>query len=210
MRRFLVLLLVLGGCDQALGIGPTEPPVWEDDPFDGLIPGLLIGQNGWVHGPDRGSPVVRDGALVIDAAGDETINVGKDVRHQAGGRHVLSLRVRVDGDVIDDSLAKLEVRNQATDTRNKLLQIYFGRSMRVTYGSAGAVTETLLEAAQPGVWYAIRCELDLTAPSADIYVDDRLVAGDDVDGTAVTGLSLSAWDLAGAVTLDDLHGTAVP
>jgi len=210
MRLLLVVLLVLGGCAEVLDIGPTESPVWEDDTFDALVPGLLVGQNGWVHGPDRGSPMVRDGAVLIDADGDETVNVGKDLRHQTSGRHVLSLRVRVDGDPMEDTLAKLEVLNEATGERNKLLQVFFGRSMRITYGSSGAATETLLEAVQSGVWYTIRCELDLTARSADVYVDDSLVAGDVVEGAAVTGLSLSAWDRAGSVTLDDLHGTAAP
>src|SRR5262245_37177374 len=141
-------LLVVAACGtEERQIESALEVVWEDDPSDNLELGALDGQNGWARVPDRGSAevVTYSGAnrvLKIAAAGsgDESVIImGKPIDPQSSGNHVLELDVRVDNPRLA-SLAKIEVDTNPRDGEvgkwaNKKFQIYFGSSMRITYGA---------------------------------------------------------------------------
>jgi Tol biopolymer transport system component len=200
------------------GAGGPAPVVWEDDPFDGLIPGELDGQGGWTRAaPDRASAIVSPSAgggnhLLIDAGPDETIVMDKNVPDQAGGQHVLSVRVLVEaphpGCAFFDSLAKIEVRTVPSGGWEKKFQLYFGsRSMRINYGPSPYDAVTIVPQTQLGHWYTIQVFIDLDTERADVRVDGTLAAqGVAIHPGPIVDLGLSGWDLPGYVLLDDLRG----
>lgn len=185
------------------------PVVWENDPFDGLAPGALSGQNGWVD--VRASPQVVDDqgegmVLRVDPTSGATVVVTKDVPDQRSGLHRFEFDVMVEG-ASEASLAKIEVQTTPNGGWDKKFQIYFGASVRANYDPSGAAA-SLISTVQMGRWYHIRCEIDLGAGSFDVWVDGALVAsGVPMHPGPITSLALSGWDLSGSVSLDDLMGS---
>jgi hypothetical protein len=189
---------------------PTPlPVVWEDDTFDRLAIGPLNGQNGW--------RAVRDSPQVIPFAGmgnvlkvnpgpDRTIIIGKDVPDQGAGRHIFEFDVMVSG-ASEASLAKIEVQTNPNAGWDKKFQVYFGSSMRINYNRSGGA-QTIVSSTGSGRWYHIRFELDLNTGNVDVWVDGSLAAsGIPMHPGPIISLSISGWDRAGEVYLDNLLGS---
>jgi uncharacterized membrane protein len=199
----------------AIQVKPTtdNPPAftWEDDKFDGLTAGPLNGKNGWVlAAADRASAIVKssDGGgnlLEIDPGTNATIVMNKNVPAQANGLHSLSLRVRVT-DATEASLARIEVNTDPNTGWTKKFQVYIGNSMRVNHAKTGE-TVTFVSATQMGRWYALRFDMDLDKGLLEVWVDGSLAADNlKMHPGPILFLSLSGWDRAGAVSIDDLLG----
>jgi hypothetical protein len=195
-------------------ITPTSSPtplpiVWEDDPFDPLAVGPLHGKNGWRA--VRDSPQVvrflgRGKVLKVDPGPGRTIIIGKDVPDQSSGRHRFEFDVMVSG-ATEASLAKIEVQTYPNSGWDKKYQLYFGSSMRINYSGTGAA-QTIVASTISGRWYHIRIEMDLNTGSADVWVDGSLAAsGIPMHPGPIASLSISGWDRAGEVYLDNLRGS---
>lgn len=136
----------------------------------------------------------------------------KNVPDQAGGQHVLSVRVLVEaphpGCAFFDSLAKIEVRTVPSGGWEKKFQLYFGsRSMRINYGPGRYDAVTIVPQTEPGRWYTIQVFIDLNTEKANVWVDGALAAqGVAIHPGPIVDLGLSGWDLPGYVLLDDLRG----
>jgi hypothetical protein len=129
----------------------------------------------------------------------------KDVPDQSNGRHVFSFRVKVSG-ASEASLAKIEVQTAEYTGWTKKFQIYFGKSMRVVYSPSNG-TVFFVPATEMGRWYDLRFEIDFSTGTLDIWVDGSLTAaGVPMHPGPLVSLSISGWDRAGRVWLDDLLG----
>src|SRR3990172_614711 len=191
--------------------------LWEDDPFDNLVLGLLDGQSGWGRAaPDRASPVVttdpiapsRGQVLEIDAAPDETIVMGKDVPDQTSGRHIFSVWVKVTGTATQPSVAKIEIGTDPSTGWTKKFQLYFGSSMRVNYSPSGAAAIIVPDTIS-GRWYYISADIDLDTNLLDVWVDGQPMASNiPIHPGPITDLGISGWDRGddSAVLLDYLKG----
>jgi hypothetical protein len=183
--------------------GPPVPVPWEDDPFENLVPGPLAGQSGWIA--TGASPVVSAGSLLIDPLAGQTIQVGKDVVDQTAGRHRVTLRVQATTPG-GASMAKLEIQSDPATGWDKLCQVFVGSHVRVNYDPNGAAA-VVVPATVSGQWYALTLDIDLNNHRLDVYVDNVLVAPQlPIRTGPLTRLSISGWDLAGAVRFDDLRG----
>jgi hypothetical protein len=188
---------------------PTARVVlWEDDRFDSLTTGPLHGQNGWLNGQASAQviPFEEGGKILeIDPGPGATINMGKNIAKQTGGIHRFEFRVMVTG-ATEPSLAKIEMRTNASAGWDKKFQLYFGSSMRVNYNPSGAATN-IVPSTQMGHWYHVRCDMDLDSGRMDVWVDGvKVASGIPMHPGPIVGLSLSGWDRAGAVFLDNLLG----
>jgi hypothetical protein len=130
----------------------------------------------------------------------------KNVPKQSSGQHRFEFDVMVT-DATEASLAKIEIRTHANAGWDKKFQLYFGSSMRVNYSPSGAASN-LVTSTEMGHWYHIRCDMDLDNGTLDIWVDGAKVAsGISMHPGPIVGLSLSGWDRAGTVYLDNLVGS---
>ena len=202
------------------GLGPSSRPVtfvvgggaaeWERDDFEGLFMGPLHRQNGWFS--SGASPQVvldpsRGQVLMIDPFGTKSVSVSKDVPDQHSGQHMLEFDVRVTG-ASQASMAKIELKTNANNGWDRKFQVYFGSSMRVNYSRTGAAA-TFVPATQMGRWYRIRLEMNMNTGLLDVWVDESLGASDlPMHPGPITGLSLTGWNRAGAVYLDNLLGVS--
>jgi hypothetical protein len=152
--------------------------------------------------------VVAEGSgkiLQIDPAPGQTIIMGKDVPDQSNAKHVFSFRVKVTG-ASEASLAKIEVQTAQYTGWTKKFQIYFGSSMRVNYSPSGGAV-LIVPTTVRGRWYDVRCEIDFDTGLLNVWVDGSLaVAGISMHPGPIISLSVSGWDRAGRVWLDDLLG----
>jgi hypothetical protein len=184
------------------------PVIWEHDPFDNLSIGALNGQNGWRKVQASAKVVASDEGgkiLLIDPNSNVTINMEKNILNQSSGQHRIEVDVMVNG-ATEASLAKIEVRTHANAGWDKKFQIYFGSSMRVNYSPSGAATN-FVPSTQMGRWYHLRFDMDLDSGKMDVWVDGTKVAsGITMHPGPIVGLSLSGWDRAGSVYLDNLFG----
>jgi hypothetical protein len=192
-------------------ISPTHTPtpvVWEEDTFDTLPTGALIGKNGWRKVQASARVVASDGGgnlAMIDPSPNMTIVMDKNVPKQSEGQHRFEFDVMVEG-ATEASLAKIEMRTNTSAGWDKKFQLYFGSSMRVNYSPKGAATN-IVPATKMGHWYHIRCDMDLDTGKMDIWVDGtKVVSGIPMHPGPIRGLSLSGWDRAGMVSLDNLVG----
>ncbi len=197
--------------EKIFNFKPIDPIAWEDDNFDRLAPSTpLDGQNGWrrtASSDQAGAMVIPDMAgniLKIETASRKTITLDKDVPDQASGRHTFKLRAKVSG-ATSASVAKLELKTTPSGGYDKKFQIYFGNSMRINYNKTA--TTTLVNSTVMGQWYELRCEMDLDAGLFNVYVDNKLIAGNlKMHPGPITALSLTGYDRNGAVYLDDFLG----
>jgi hypothetical protein len=159
----------------------------------------------------RDSPQVvrflgRGKVLKVDPGPGRTIIIGKDVPDQSSGRHRFEFDVMVSG-ATEASLAKIEVQTYPNSGWDKKYQLYFGSSMRINYSGTGAA-QTIVASTISGRWYHIRIEMDLNTGSADVWVDGSLAAsGIPMHPGPIASLSISGWDRAGEVYLDNLRGS---
>jgi hypothetical protein len=197
--------------------------VWEDDPFDPLALGPLDGQNGWASLPERGSAEVvayAGGKRLKIAATDEgpVIIMGKSITPHSTGRHVLELDVEIENPALA-SLAKLEVDTyprpgETGKWANKKFQVYFGSSIRITYG-AEPVELILVPNTQANSLYRLRFDIDLVQERVSAWVGaDRRGSSLPMGAGPLVGLGLSGWDRTDEVTgpvgpvyLDNLRGS---
>jgi hypothetical protein len=204
----VLVSLALGGCDDLLGFGPTEEVVvWEDDSFD-LRDGPLSGQNGWTA--ELCSPEVRAGAVRL--TNDEGTNdqgtlceAHKDVPVQVAGRHRLTAQVRVDRfatEAEDKTLARLRINTDPFVTDEQTLQIYVGRTIRVTYAAIVRFEVTT----EVSTLHEVSIDIDLATSDVAIAVDGVAGANFRIDAWRILGVTLSGWDLGGEVYLEDLRG----
>ena len=205
----IVFALALVGCADLLGIGPTEEVVvWEDDSFDDLRDGPLAGWNGWSTGSC--SLGVRSGALQLTPTGGELCEADKNVPVQTGGRQRLTAQVRISRFAIergDDTLARVRIRTEPVVEDKKTLQLYVGRSIRASYGAGDEVVQPMLvRATQLETHYELSVDIDLATGDVAVSVDDVEAATFHVDATAITGLTLTGWNLGGEVYIEDLRG----
>jgi hypothetical protein len=189
---------------------PTaQSDLWEDDSFDSLTIGPLHGQNGWWSGQASAQVIPFGGGgkvLEIDPNPDTTINMNKNVAEQQSGVHRFEFDVMVNG-ATEPSLAKIEIRTNASAGWDKKFQLYFGSSMRVNYSPSGAAIN-ILPATQMGRWYHIRCDMNFNSGKMYVWVDGaNAAAGIPMQPGPIVGLSLSGWDRAGTVYLDNLLGS---
>ena len=190
-------------------VPPPVPDLWENDSFDLLTTGSLHGQNGWVKGQASAWVIpIDDGGkiLEINPDPDATINMSKYVPRQDTGTHRFEFDVMVTG-ATEPSLAKIEIRTHTNAGWDKKFQLYFGSSMRVNYNPSGAAVN-FISTTQMGRWYHIRCDMNLDGGKVNIWVDGaNVVSGIPMHPGPIVGLSISGWDRAGAVYLDNLLGS---
>ena len=195
--------LALGGCEGLLGFGPTEEVVvWEDDSFD-LRDGPLDGQNGWTT--VRCSPEVRAGVVRLTTTEGPLCEAHKDVPVQDAGRHRLTAQVRVDRFATegeDKTLARLRINTDSLVPYDHTLQVYVGRTIRVTYATIVRFEVTTVLA----TLHDVSIDIDLATSEVAVAVDGVAGANFRVDAGRILGLTLSGWDIGGEAYLEDLRG----
>jgi hypothetical protein len=195
-------------------ISPSPTPtaqsgLWEDDGFDFLTIGPLHGQSGWQNGQASAQVIPFGGGgkvLEIDPNLGTTIKMSKNVVMQQSGVQRFEFDVMVN-EATEPSLAKIEMRTNANAGWDKKFQLYFGSSMRVNYSPGGAAIN-IVPVTQMGHWYHIRCDMNFNSGRMYVWVDGaNVAAGIPMHPGPIVGLSLSGWDRAGTVYLDNLLGS---
>jgi hypothetical protein len=107
----------------------------------------------------------------------------------------------------EPSVAKIEIQTNPSAGWDKKFQVYFGSSMRINYSVSGAA-QTIVSATSSGRWYHIRIEMNLVSGIADVWVDGNIAAsGIPMHPGPIVSLSISGWDRAGEIYLDNLLGS---
>jgi|GEM_PF-6743326 len=188
---------------------------WEDDCFDWLNANALAGQNGWTKAnPNAASAKIvkapgNDKEILLDPKSAHLIMV-KGVGTQNNGKHVFGFRTKITSDGKDASMGKVEVKATTDNIAwDKKFQIYIGVGLR--YQSLNNGSTALLNNIEKGQWYDIECLIDLDNNRVDIVIFKEgavinFIRNLLMDDGPIAGLGISAWDLPGAVYIDDIFG----
>lgn len=224
MRRSLRTGVCVLGLTWATA-GALRAELLED--FEGLAPGALHGQSGWVTGSSMAS-VVRDytrsgdQVLRLSGADSTTYRALGDLAIPNGQTSTLFLRFRTGAGSYDHGIGLSDVAAPANwgGFEVTTLLSHAGSSVTPSARSGGAYVplSTGVGALDPGTWYDLWIVVDNSADRADYYlrggaITDQLLVGQGFGfrngsaGNAITTFQAQIGNARATLLLDDIHLT---